>query len=222
MNKRENIIYYRDIGAVCFVKNRRARNLSVRINQKGELRVTVPGYVSMRQAEAFLIHKKHWIDAKLKEINLAAARFKSPEAGDKVNIRGSQIQLVLQENENSAEEALWRILLMEARAYLPDRVSTLAATHGLKYSGLKIRRMKSRWGSCTAKNGINLNSWLMMIPESLSDYVILHELVHTLHRDHSRKFWDALDQFTEGSSLTLRKELKGHRIMVLPAADPAQ
>jgi predicted metal-dependent hydrolase len=219
MIKQENIVCYEEIGEVSYVKNRRARNLSIRINRKGELRVTVPGYVSIRRAEAFLWSRKNWIIAKLAQINKDASQFKEPEAGDVVTLRGKKILICLLEREKTAEEALWRILLLEAKAYLPNRVEALAEAHGLNYSGLKIRRMKTRWGSCTAKNSINLNSWLMILPVHLSDYVILHELVHTLHRDHSHRFWEALDGLTEGSSRQLRKELRTHQIMVLPAYD---
>ncbi|MEN8203300.1 MAG: SprT family zinc-dependent metalloprotease [Bacteroidota bacterium] len=215
MNKRENIVFYREIGEVRYVKNRRAKNLSIRINQNGELRVTIPGSMSMKRAEAFLMTRRPWIQAKLGEINHAARQFSLPEVGELVNIRGKQVQIKLMGKEQTGKEALWRILLQEAKQYLPDRVHILAETHGLKYTGLKIRQMKSRWGSCTAKNSINLNSWLMMLPDHLSDYVILHELVHTLHRDHSPKFWEALDRINYGNSKELRKELKKHRIMFL-------
>jgi len=218
MNKRENIVLYKDIGEVRYVKNRRAKHLSIRINQQGETRVTVPAYMSMHRAEAFLITRKQWIQTKLAKIRIAAEQVRKPEAGELIRIRGKEVQINLQYNEQSGEEALWRILRQEARLYLPERVRYLAETYGLKYSGLKIRRMKTRWGSCTAKSSINLNSWLVMLPDHLSDYVILHELVHTLHKDHSPKFWDALDRFTYGRSRELRKELKTRGIMVLPVA----
>lgn len=215
MNKRENIAYYREIGEVKYVQNRRAKNLSIRINRQGKLRVTVPAYVSMKRAEAFLMTRKEWVLAKLQEIMHAAEPFRLPVAGDRVDIRGKEVEVILQRGEQSGEEALWRILRKEAGDYLPERLQVLADKHGLNYSGVKIRQMKTRWGSCTAKNSINLNSWLMMLPDHLSDYVILHELVHTRHRDHSRRFWDALDQTTEGRSKALRKELKEQRIMLI-------
>ena len=69
------------------------------------------------------------------------------------------------------------------------------------------------------KNSITLNSWLMMLPDYISDYVILHELVHIRHRDHSKKFWEALDLVTGGSSKMLRKELRGQRIMLINPED---
>lgn len=216
MNKRIKIVQYQDIGAVRYVKNRRAKHLSIRINQQGETRVTIPAYVSMQRAEAFVMTRKPWVQTKLSQIRREAGRMRKPLAGEILSIRGKEVQISLQKGEQSGEEALWRILLQEAKQHLPERVNYLAKTHGLNYSGLKIRRMKSRWGSCTAKNSINLNSWLMMLPEHLSDYVILHELVHTLHRDHSVKFWEALDRYTFGRSRELRNELKTKRIMHLP------
>lgn len=213
MNKVENIINYSEIGDVRYVQNRRAKNLSIRINQQGEVRVTIPRYVSKRRAEAFLLSKMSWISAKLSEINrMSDSRLKF-RAGDMLNVRGKSIPIVLNRGEEDVEEAIWRILRVEAQAYLPGRVAELAEKYGFKTTGLKIRRMKTRWGSCTRTNSINLNSWLMMLPDYLSDYVILHELVHTRHRDHSQKFWDALDQITLGSSKKLRKELRSRRIM---------
>ena len=123
--------------------------------------------------------------------------------------------MVLQGEEKSVEDAIWRILLEEGKTYLPGRVKELAFAHNFEVTGVKIRKMKTRWGSCTIKNSINLNSWLMMLPDHLMDYVILHELTHTRHRDHSKKFWEALDQVTEGTSKMLRKELRTQRIMLI-------
>jgi len=213
MDKRENIVNYQEIGAVRYVKNRRARHISIRINAQGEVRVTVPGRLSLSRAEAFVMSRRTWIHAKLGEINKVSDRFRLPEPGEVVVIRGKEVALALQAREETGEEVLWRILLREARAYLPERVRLLSESHGLPYSGLKIRRMKSRWGSCTARNSINLNSWLMMLPEHLSDYIIMHELVHTLHPNHSPAFWETLDRLTHGRSKELRQELKSYRIM---------
>ncbi len=128
-------------------------------------------------------------------------------------VRGKQITVNLKNGQDTVEEAIWRILLKEAAAYLPSRLTELAHEHGLSFSGVKVRRMKSRWGSCTARNGINLNSWLIMLPDHLSDYVILHELAHTLHHDHGQRFWVYLDRLTAGKSKLLRKELRNHQIL---------
>ena len=213
MNKAENIIKHQDIGEVRYVKSNRARNLSIRINQQGEVRVTIPRYVSRKRAELFLMSKKQWVMGKLAELNHISEAGLTIAEGDLLNVRGKTIPVKLKNDSEQVEEAIWRILLDEAREYLPDRVQELAELYGFTISGVKIRRMKTRWGSCTAKNSINLNSWLVMLPDYLSDYVILHELVHTRHRDHSKRFWNELDGVMEGSSRKLRKELRSRRIM---------
>lgn len=202
-----------------YVQNRRAKNLSIRINQQGEVRVTIPRYVSRKRAEAFLMSKKTWILRKLSEINHAVETSQMPVAGERISVRGKEIPILLQKGDRDIEDAIWRILLQEGQEYLPGRVKELAAIHGFRFTGVKVRRMKTRWGSCTQKNGINLNSWLMMLPEPLSDYVILHELVHTVHRDHGRRFWEALDERTNGHSRQLRKELRQRRIMLIHPED---
>lgn len=95
----------------------------------------------------------------------------------------------------------------EAKATLPRRLAELAYMHGFKYESLKIQSSKTRWGSCSGKNYINLSLFLMMIPEHLQDYVMLHELCHTVHHDHSPNFWALMDKVTNGKAHELRNEL---------------
>ena len=213
MHKIENIVEYRGIGAVRYVKNSRAKNISIRINVSGEVRVTVPRYVSRRRAELFLFSKKDWVLGKLAEITLENRGSGIPGAGETILVRHKPVRIELKRSDSGPEDALWRMLLVEARNYLPGRVQSLASLYGFTYSGIRIRKMRSRWGSCNHKRGINLNSWLMMLPDHLSDYVILHELVHTVHPHHGPDFWNALDEVTGGNSKKLRKELRGRRIM---------
>lgn len=199
-----------------YVKNRRARNLTIRIKNNGEIRVTVPGTVSHRRAEAFLISKGKWISRKLDEISGSERGWRPLREGDLLSVRGKEIPVVRPGGRGTLEEMVWRIILREAKGYLPARVDQLAAIHGFRYSKVKIRKMLTRWGSCTTGNSINLNSWLVMLPDYLSDYVILHELVHTRHRNHGKSFWDTLDLHTDGRARQLRQELRGQRIMCLP------
>ncbi|MCP4310987.1 MAG: M48 family metallopeptidase [Bacteroidetes bacterium] len=203
------------MGGIRYVRNRRAKNLAIRIGRDGDVRVTVPGYVSLKRAEAFVFSKRRWILQKISERASKSETALSVKEGDILAVRGRQITVNLKGNQDSIEEAIWRILHKEAAAFLPNRVEELAREHGLSYSGVKVRRMKSRWGSCNARNGINLNSWLVMLPDHLSDYVILHELAHTRHRDHSPRFWEYLDGLTVGRSKLLRKELRAQQIMLI-------
>ena len=95
----------------------------------------------------------------------------------------------------------------DAKAQLPRRVDELAHMHGFHYEGLTIRSSKTRWGSCTGRNTISLSLYLMQVPEHLQDYVILHELCHTVHHNHSPRFWALMDKVTDGKAHALRAEL---------------
>ena len=122
-------------------------------------------------------------------------------------------------NSNSKEvqtairKGIERALKIEAKQYLPDKVKSLADRFGLKYNLLSLKNIKSRWGSCSRKNNINLSIHLMRLPDHLIDYVILHELVHTLHHNHSARFWNLLDEVSGGAKL-LDKELRKFRIAI--------
>lgn len=95
----------------------------------------------------------------------------------------------------------------EAKASLPRRVAELAHMHGFHYDRLTIRDSKTRWGSCSSRNTISLSLYLMQVPEHLQDYVILHELCHTVHHDHSPRFWALMDTVTDGKAHAFRAEL---------------
>ena len=213
MAKIENIVKYEGLGAVKYVRSKRAKNLSIRINAGAEVRVTMPYHVSQRKAEGFVMRKSSWITKKINELDQSRNQFSIPVYQGRLQVRGQTIPLRLETSRASMEEAIWSAILPEAKSYLPHRVAVLAHQFGYSYKGLKIRRMKTRWGSCTSKNSINLNSWLVMLPDHLADYVILHELVHTIHKDHGAGFWKELDRATGGKAKALRNELKKRPIM---------
>jgi len=222
MQKSQNILHYKGIGDVSFVRSQRARNLSIRINQQGEVRVTMPRFVSQKRAERFLLSKQEWVLKRLNGLNHMNCRGTLPPEGGAIQIRGRDYPVHLLRGDADVEAAIWRVLQKEALRYLPGRIAELSEKHGYKISGLKIRRMKTRWGSCTARKSINLNSWLVMLPEYLSDYVILHELVHTRIPDHSKRFWKELDGITGGLSMEYRRELRKRQIMCFPQRLPDQ
>ena len=195
------------------MRSQRARRLSIRINQRGELRVSMPRSVSQKQAERFLLSKQEWARKHLQTLKSRDCKSSLPTDGGYIEVRGRPLRIDLASGELKVEEAIWRLLRQEALDYLPGRVKALARMHGYEIQGIKIRKMLTRWGSCTARKNINLNSWLVMLPDHLCDYVILHELVHTRVPDHSKRFWDELDRLTGGQSKQYRKELKSKQIM---------
>jgi len=213
VQKIKNILDYQGIGEVSYIRSNRARNLSIRINQQGNIKVTIPRFVSQNRAERFFLSKQQWVLKRLNGLSTRDCGKSMPVDGGTIRVRGQEHPVRMLQGDENVEEAIWRVLRRVALNYLPDRVKKLSEEHGFNISGLKIRRMKTRWGSCTARGSINLNCWLMMIPEYLSDYVILHELVHTRVPNHGERFWQELDGVTGGLSMQYRRELRDHRIM---------
>lgn len=91
------------------------------------------------------------------------------------------------------------------------RVAALAEMYGFKFAKVAPRSVSSRWGSCSARGGISLAITLPLLPVELSDYVVLHELTHTVHFDHSPAFWQRLDACCDGRAEELRGRLKALR-----------
>ena len=107
--------------------------------------------------------------------------------------------------------AIVRAMKKSAQAYLPPLLEELASHYGFHYKKVKITGSKSRWGSCSATGNINLSCYLMLLPPHLMDYVLLHELTHTKEMNHGPKFWEILNELTEGKARSLRSELKNFR-----------
>ena len=95
----------------------------------------------------------------------------------------------------------------EARRILVKRLDELAKAYGFKYNRVFIRNQKTRWGSCSSKNNINLNVKLVRLPERLTDYVIIHELIHTRIKSHNKKFYAELELIVNDRK-SLDRELK--------------
>ncbi len=105
-----------------------------------------------------------------------------------------------------------RHLTKQAKQALPQRLHELAQKHGFSFNRVTVRNMHTRWGSCSAKGNIGLSIYLLMLPEHLRDYVMLHELCHTRQMNHSPKFWALLDSLIEGRSGLYRREMRNYNI----------
>jgi predicted metal-dependent hydrolase len=229
----EQFVHYENIGNIAFIKNKRAKNLRITVNRTKGIKVTIPGNVSMSRAFRFVEEKKDWIQKNIVKLNVNSpkiifkpgcdfsTRFHSmdfevdPKNPLKIKV-GNGIVLVKYPNEETLlSEAAQNLIVKgiefavrkEAKHYLPLRVEILAKKFGLNYADVKVKNMKTRWGSCSVQNNINLNIHLMRLPEHLTDYVIIHELVHTVHKNHGKQFWQTLDKLT-GNARLLAKEMK--------------
>ena len=147
-------------GAFYFVRHKRARRYLLRVDHDGRVRVTIPRGGSRREAEAFAGRSLKWIARQ-------RARVTPPV-------------LALDER---------RALRRRAEIELPPRLLALAAAHGLTVPKVSVRNQRTRWGSCGRDGHICLNWRLIAMPQSVSDYILIHELMHLRRLDHSPAYW---------------------------------
>lgn len=114
-------------------------------------------------------------------------------------------------NLSSPKNARIEALRKEAKKILPVRLEELAKKHGFKYNKVAIKNAKTRWGSCSYRDNINLNLHLARLDNDLIDYVILHELCHTIEKNHSARFWALLHKHLPNAT-ELRKRLKAVKL----------
>ena len=234
-------LFIKDIGEITIRKSKKAKRISIRINQGGEVQAILPPWAPYRAGKIFAIKKKNWI---LKHINKSGSfsgrkiiftensNFKtwnhdliiSREGKEKIsfNICPGLVKVIVPELFNIEDsdiqtfirEAISRALRIEATEYLPERLKHISEKIDLKYNNLSLRNQKTLWGSCSSKNNINLNINLMRLPSHLIDYVLLHELVHTKHKNHGADFWNTLNQYS-GNAKKLTRELKNYSIQLM-------
>jgi predicted metal-dependent hydrolase len=130
---------------------------------------------------------------------------------------GKQLIVTMANDESATDPELVNIvrahmrtlIRREAKQYLPKRIDQLALQHGFTFSSLRFTHASSRWGSCNQDKAISLNIALMKLPFELIDYVLIHELAHTKHLNHSAAFWSEVEK-ANPSFKQHRKLLKGH------------
>ncbi len=175
-----------NVGPVVMRKSKRAKRLCITIRPDQTIRLTVPRGVSVRKAKQFLHSRIPWIAKHLR---------------------------TLRELESAQQNLrLPKIKKVEARDTLIRCLNEMAEIHHLNYSKVSIRNQKTRWGSCSAKNNISLNINLARLPGQLRDYVMLHELLHTRIKNHSKEFWAELDKALGGDSKTMTKKLRKYKL----------
>ena len=180
------IVEIPSVGAVTIVKSQRAKHIRITIKPDQTVRLTIPRGQCVDRAKQFLHSKIPWIikhQHRLSKLEDSPTNLLEPEINE-----------------------------LQARDILIRRLEELAKIHNVKYARVSIRNQKTKWGSCSAKNNISLNINLARVPDELRDYVILHELVHTRCKNHSKKFWAELDKVTGRSAKELSKKLRKYRL----------
>ncbi|MDR1585794.1 MAG: M48 family metallopeptidase [Prevotellaceae bacterium] len=224
-----------DLGKIDFIVNARARRIKVRILPEA-LSVTLPVRSNEAEAMAFINSVRQKLIVRQTEIRRKKERNGVIISEEKpletltfrVEIRRRKrenvfftlkdgvliIEVPLESDcsESRMQAAFWNgigyFLRKEAKKILPQQVAFLAGKHNFSFSSVKIQSSKSRWGSCSSRKTINLSFYLLLLPQHLIDYVILHELCHTKEMNHSAKFWEWMDRVTGNKAQELNNELK--------------
>lgn len=161
------IINDAEFGEVIVRRNALSRSIKFSISTSGRLVMSVPQCTTDFLAKRFLNRSREKIKSNLPVRN--------PE-------------------EQRARDYQKKILAKKAREYLPYRLEYYAKLYGYSYAKCRLSHAGTRWGSCSSTRTISLNIGLMQVPEELRDYVILHELAHLNHMDHSKEFWAEVAQ----------------------------
>lgn len=197
----------------------RLKNSYISVNQELKVTLKTPR-VSQSFIDNLLLEKESWIRKQLVKLKQNTPQKINLE--DEVLLFGEIYSMDAQEAKYLREK-LHRLKKSEkayilkcyddfykhcASEYLTQRVNYFANVMGLKFNALKFRKMKSRWGSCSNSKNITLNSELMKVKKELIDYVIVHELAHLVHMNHSKDFHLLVEGYLPSSKM-LRRELRG-------------
>jgi predicted metal-dependent hydrolase len=222
------------LGEVTVCRSRRAVRLSLSVRPSGEVRLSYPTLVSQKRAMQFLDERIDWVVAHRKRL---AERYPTepileyqtrshilrfaPAYTTKISVKITNTEIVIthpsdispetEQVQATIEKGIVEALRREAKDMLPPLVARLATEHGFRYGEVRIKALKSKWGSCTARGDINLSLFLMLLPDQLAEYVVLHELCHTVHHNHSVQFHALLDSVTSGNSKSLNRQLRNYR-----------
>ncbi|MDE7130215.1 MAG: M48 family metallopeptidase [Lachnospiraceae bacterium] len=167
------------------------RSFSISISPDGQITVRVPMRATQKEISHLLIEKRIWIVTKYLEV------------------QEKQRNRPVSELTDTQRLALEKRYIAAAKEYFPKRVAHFHQFTGGSYNRITIRDQKTRWGSCSARGTLSFNWRLMLAPPAILDYVVVHELCHLTHMNHSTAFWQKVESVYPDYR-TARKWLKDH------------
>ena len=221
------VVQLKHIGKVTFSQNQRSKNIKLSVKPDKSVLVSFPFFITLKEAMAFVVKNERWVIKQQEKMKARSTTIKPGTdietklhkiriiQGDKNDAKREGDNIIISvsdfENEESIafiDEIVTTVYRHEAKRLLPVRISDLAKKHRFKYNKVTIRNNRRNWGSCSSKNNISLNLQMMKLPVKLIDYILLHELVHTEIKNHGPKFWERLNQITDGKARELAREVK--------------
>lgn len=144
----------------------RRKSLAIEITPRGEILVRAPLRLAKRDIQGFVESRQDWIVTHLSKVHVVPS-LTSEEHG---------------------------VLICAAKEALPAKAEHYAELLGVTFGRITIRSQHTRWGSCSASGNLSFNCLLMLAPEEVQDYVVVHELCHRKHMDHSPAFWQEVEK----------------------------
>lgn len=225
------------LGHVRLVPDKRARNFIFRYPNRGELCVTCPPGARRADVEAALRARESALlrlrgraapaeafvpgfrieaplySFSLEQSDLSSMRLESWPAGSPDAFRlllPRRCDASRPEVQDAVRQVALDTMRRTARRCLPPLVEERARQHGFRYAAVHVRKAHSRWGSCSSRKGISLSLFLVLLPLHLVDYVVCHELCHTVEMNHGPRFWQLLQRVVASDPRLLRRELAAH------------
>lgn len=160
------IVLYEETMEYTLIRSAR-KTISIQLSPAGEVVVRAPNRMPKRDIEGFLEEKRSWIEGHLAK---------------------------LPERKPRLTEAELQTLARHAKEVLPEIAARYAPLVGVDYGRITIRAQRTRWGSCSAQGNLNFNCLLMLTPDDVMEYVVVHELCHRKEMNHSSRFWAEVER----------------------------
>ena len=218
-----------EFGTITLRRSAKASHVRIRIGPDGRLRASLPLYAPTFLVKRLLKSSRQQLRAMLAEHQVESTFEHGMQIGKSHTLivrtaaakrpsakrHGQQIIVSLRPDDSLRDPSVVRVvrdsvieaLRLEAKSYLPKRLAFLARASGLSYDKVRFSHASGRWGSCSSNGTISLNIALMKLPFELIDYVLIHELSHTVEMNHSDAFWQ-LVQSADRHYLAHRRALK--------------
>ncbi len=222
-----------DIGDVVISKRRGAKNIRLSVTSTGKVRVSLPLWVPYSAGVIFARQRAAWIQKQQKTHQKvefkhgmaigkrhrlifirdgARKQITAKVSASKVKVT-SPLALTDEKTQKRVEAACEKALALETRELILPRLKSLADKNSFSYKTVEVKKLRSRWGSCTNKKMITVSIYLVQLPWDFIDYVLLHELVHTEHMNHSQEFWRRFSEVMPAAR-SLQKGMRLYRPMI--------
>lgn len=155
------------------VRRSKRKSAAIKITADMQIVVFVPLYVSDNEIERMVISKSKWIDEHMLKVQST------------IDERSKLEKITFEQVKELADQAV---------EYIPKRVKYYAEKENFVYNKITIKNLVSRWGSCSTKGNLNFNCLLMLTPDYVIDYIVVHELCHLREMNHSEKFWTEVEK----------------------------